>query len=210
MHRDYFKSFSIDTVDDLLQRAELLFKECLNAIRFVDLSSITDTTKNSKNKNRATTHPLWEHFAESYKLKDFLALQAPLERVKRKSYAYTIEEAIKEQVTLARKAYIHNIEIDEEFYKEVLEKFRNTKEYTYEDKKENVIKQQEYEIIYEDSNQTINPKELSILELEKYLKKLEVDMAFPDLDMHIIVKQYQMASVELQYRKKKSTTNSTF
>jgi len=91
-----------------------------------------------------------------------------------------------------------------------LEKFRNTKEYTYEDKKENVIKQQECEIIYEDSNQTINPKELTTLELEKYLKKLEVDMAFPDLDIHIIIKQYQSASVELRYRKKKSTSNSTF
>ena len=62
MHRDYFKTFKIDTVDDLLSSAELLFQDCLNAIRLVDPNSITDNTKDNKNKNRVqkteqTGHP---------------------------------------------------------------------------------------------------------------------------------------------------------
>lgn len=121
MHRDYFKTFKIDTVDDLLLRAEMLFKSCLDSIRLVDLSILTDNTIGSKNKNRALTHQLWEHINASYKLHDFLALEAPLERIKRKSYVYTIKDAIKEQFSLAKKAYIHNIVVDKQFYDEVLE-----------------------------------------------------------------------------------------
>jgi len=129
MHRDYFKTFKIDTVDDLLQRAELLFSDCLQAIRLVDLSSFTDNTKDSKNKNRALTHPLWEHLNSSYKLNDFLAIEAPLERVKRKSYSYTVQEALEEIVQTLRKFYIHNGVVDEQLMDEALQKFRNSKEY---------------------------------------------------------------------------------
>ena len=157
LHRDYFKTFKIDTVEDLLFRAELLFKNCLNSIRLVDLSSITDNTINSKNKNRAKTNPLWEYLASSYQLKDFLALQAPLERLKRKSYIYTEEEAIKEHLEVARKAYIHNIVIDEMFYQELLYKFRESiKQYDYtvkaptKDIQETlVLDSQGYEIVFE-------------------------------------------------------------
>ena len=207
MHRDYFKTFKIDTVDDLLQRAELLFKDCLNAIRLINLSSITDNTKDSKNKNRAETHLLWEHLANSYKLKDFLSIEVPLERVKRKSYSYTIEEALKELVATLRKFYIHNGIVDEQLMDEALQMFKTTKEYNFSnDKNANIIDIHGYEIIYEDINQTVNPKQLSTLELEKYVHKLEADMSFPDLDIHLLIKQYKIASVELTHRKKMDAT----
>ncbi|MDO8609395.1 MAG: hypothetical protein Q7R95_02520, partial [bacterium] len=131
LHGGYFRSFQIDTVDDLLSRAELLFQDCLNAIRLVDLSSITDNTVDEKNKHRASTHPLWEHLHSSYKLKDFLALDAPLERIKRKSYSYTIEEAIKEHVAIARKFYVHGGIVDKQHFDEVLEAFIKSKEAKY-------------------------------------------------------------------------------
>ncbi len=201
LHRGYFRSFQIDTVDDLLSRAELLFQDCLNAIRLVDLSSITDNTVDEKNKHRASTHPLWEHLHSSYKLKDFLALDAPLERIKRKSYTYTIEEALKEHQLLARKAYIHNITVDEQFYSEVLENFYESKKSKYEDIAEKTTKNEDVlEFIYEDVNHNINPRELEDLELQKYLLKLDKEMNNPDLDEHILLTKYQTAFVELKSR----------
>jgi len=124
LHRDYFKSFEIDTIEELLVRAELLFQDCLNAIRLVDLSSITDNTADAKNKNRARMHPLWKHLFMQYRLNDFLSMETPLQRIKRKNYAYTIEKAIEEHLTVAKKAYVHDIVIDEQFYQEVLRNFR--------------------------------------------------------------------------------------
>ena len=156
LHRDYFKAFQIYTVDDLLLRAELLFQNCLGAIRLVNLSTITDNTLNAKNKNRAQTHPLWQHLNDSYKLQGFLSQEAPLQRIKRKNYAYTIEKALEEHITLARKFYIHGGVIDEAFYKEVLHKFKTTKEFDYsvtppsEHQKDSIIlDSQGYELIYE-------------------------------------------------------------
>ena len=61
-----------------------------------------------------------EVYSDSYKLKEFLAVDMPLTRLKRKKYLYTIEEAIKEHVDLAKRAYMNDIVIDEQFYCEVL------------------------------------------------------------------------------------------
>jgi len=197
MHRDYFKSFKIDTVDDLLQSGELLFQDCLNAIRLVDLSTITDNTIDSKNKNRALTHLLWEHLSTSYKLKDFLALEAPLERIKRKSYRYTIEEAMEEQYALARKAYIHNIVVDEQFYSEVLDKFNKIKESAYSDM---VPAIGNGGIDFNNPSVEININSLGNLDLEKYLFVLEKDMNNPDLDLNILIRRHQLVHFELKSR----------
>ncbi|MBS4067238.1 MAG: hypothetical protein KGZ62_01395 [Sulfurimonas sp.] len=197
MHRNYFKSFKIDTVDDLLQRAELLFQDCLNAIRLVDLSTITDNTVDSKNKNRALTHPLWEHLSTSYKLNDFLALEAPLERIKRKSYRYTIQEAIEEQCALAKKAYIHNIVVDEQFYNEVLETFSKRKNSAYSD----MLPLKNESIDFNNPSIEINIKTLGNLDLEKYLYILEQDMNnYSDLDLGILIKRHQLVHIELKSR----------
>ncbi|OHE16018.1 MAG: hypothetical protein A2525_06145 [Sulfurimonas sp. RIFOXYD12_FULL_36_11] len=197
MHRNYFKSFKIDTVDDLLQRAELLFQDCLNAIRLVDLSTITDNTVDSKNKNRALTHPLWEHLSTSYKLNDFLALEAPLERIKRKSYRYTIQEAIEEQCALAKKAYIHNIVVDEQFYNEVLETFCKRKNSAYSD----MLPLKNDSIDFNNPSIEINIQTLSNLDLERYLYTLEQDMNnYSDLDLGILIKRHQLVHIELKSR----------
>ena len=197
MHRNYFKSFKIDTVDDLLQRAELLFQDCLNAIRLVDLSTITDNTIDSKNKNRALTHPLWEHLSTSYKLNDFLALEAPLERIKRKSYRYTIQEAIEEQCALAKKAYIHNIVVDEQFYNEVLETFCKRKNSAYSD----MLPLKNDSIDFNNPSIEINIQTLSNLDLERYLYTLEQDMNnYSDLDLGILIKRHQLVHIELKSR----------
>jgi len=207
MHRKYLKSFFIHTVDDLLGHAERLFRESMSAIRLVDLSTITETSKNSANRYKADTHPLWKYISDSYKLKEFLAHDMPLERLKRKSYAYTITEAIQEHLSLAKKHYIHGGIIDEQFYDEVLEAFNKSREPVYistqvlhtnkEDKKELIIN-------HENILDSVNIKELNDLELEKYIKTLESNMSKPDLDFHLIIKRHQTALIELKFRGKSS------
>jgi len=120
MHRKHLKSFSIDSVEDLLSHAEKLFKESMDAIRLVDLSTISKNSINSMNRYKAGTHPLWKYISDSYKLKDFLAVDIPLTKLKRKKYLYTVEEAIKEHVDLAKRTSMNEVIIDEQFYCEVL------------------------------------------------------------------------------------------
>jgi len=120
LHRKYLKSFNIDTVDDLLVVGEKLFKECMSAIRLVDLSSISKNSINSQNRYKADTHLLWKYISDSYKLKEFLANDKPLLKVMRPKYFYTVEQAIKEHVELAKRADLNNVIVDEQFYCEVL------------------------------------------------------------------------------------------
>lgn len=120
LHRTQLKKFSIDSVDDLLRSAEKLFKECMSAIRLVDLSSISKNSVNSMNRYKADTHPLWQHISDSYELKDFLAYDTPLLKITRPKYLYTVEQAIKEHVDLANRAYFNDVIVDEQFYCEVL------------------------------------------------------------------------------------------
>jgi len=120
LHRTYLKSFKIDSVDDLLSSAQKLFKECMNAIRLVDLSSISKGSINSTNRYKADTHILWQHISDSYKLKEFLADDKPLLKITRPKYFYTLEQAITEHVELAKRADLNNIVVDEQFYCEVL------------------------------------------------------------------------------------------
>ena len=198
LHRKYLKTYSIDTVDDLLGHAEKLFKESMNAIRLVDLSTISQNSINTMNRYKAETHPLWQHISDSYKLKEFLALDMPLERIKRKNYSYTIEDSMKEQVSLARKAYVHNIVVDEQFYEEVLEAFYKSKE-SKDNTSQTPLKLQ---IEYEDINDSISLNELSDLDIERYVKNLEFKMSNPDLDLQLLIKKHQLAFIELEHRGK--------
>lgn len=198
MHRKYLKTYNIDTVEDLLGHAEKLFKESMNAIRLVDLSTISENAINTMNRYKAETHPLWKHISDSYKLKDFLAVDMPLERLKRKNYSYTIEEAMKEHVTLARKYYIHGGIIDEQFYDEIQEAFEKSIEPKYDDYQKSV----KLQTVYEDIDEPVDLKELNDLELEKYIKTLELKMTSPDLDLQLLIKKHQLAFIELEHRGK--------
>ncbi len=124
LHRKFLKTYSIDTIDELLSTAEKLFSECMHSIRLVDLSTISKKSIKSYNRYKAKTHLLWEYICKSYELKDFLQDNKKLLKIKRKEYFYTEQQAINEHIDLAKRAYMYNIVIDEHFYKEVLIGFR--------------------------------------------------------------------------------------
>ena len=131
----------------------------------------------------------------------FLALDFPLERMKRKTYSYTVEDASKEHFAFLRKAYIHNVIIDEQFYDEVKEKFDKSKEskYTY----DAPIKK-ELEVVFETVSEEVNIKELDDLELSRYLIMLEKKMNVPEndneVDTHFLIKRYHNTLLEQKSR----------
>ncbi|MDT8339154.1 MAG: hypothetical protein RQ763_08135 [Sulfurimonas sp.] len=209
MHRKHLKMYNIDTVDDLLGYAEKLFRESMDAIRLVDLSTISENSINSQNRYKAEVHPLWKHFSDSYELKEFLALDMPLERLKRKNYFYTIEDAMKEQVSLARKAYVHNIIVDERFYEEVLEAYHRSREPKYLITQSANI-EKELDVVYEIISESINLKELDDLELEKHIKMIENLMTDPNSDLKALMKKHETAFIELKYRGKSLYQESLF
>jgi hypothetical protein len=202
MHRKYLKTYNIDTVDDLLGHAEKLFRESMDAIRLVDLSTISQNSINTMNRYKAQTHTLWQHISDSYQLKEFLALDMPLERLKRKNYSYTVTDAIKDHLVIARKFYVHGGVVDEQHFEEVLEAFQSS-----ETPKDNTTQSLHDEnnskdvlITYETISEQVNIQELSDLELEKYIKFLESHMTEPDLDLHILIKKHQLAFMEQKAR----------
>lgn len=201
MHRKHLKMYNIDTVDDLLGYAQKLFRESMDAIRLVDLSTISENSVNSQNRYKAEVHPLWKYFSDSYELKEFLALDMPLERLKRKNYFYTIEDAMQEQVSLARKAYVHNIVVDERFYEEVLEAYHRSREPKYLITQSANI-EKELDVVYETISEPINLKELDDLELEKYAKMIENLMTNPNSDLKALMKKHELAFIELKCRGK--------
>lgn len=211
MHRKHLKAYNIDTVDDLLGHAQKLFHDSMDAIRLVDLSTISENSINSMNRYKAKTHPLWIYLSDSYELKEFLSLDMPLERLKRKNYSYTIEDSIKEQIQLAKKAYIHSISVDEQFYDEVLEAFRKSKEpkYLITKPQETEVKK-EIEIIQETISEPINLKELNDMELEKYIKTIENLMTNPNSDLKALMKKHETAFIELKCRGKSLHQESLF
>lgn len=119
MHRAYLKRYNIKTVDDALSNAETLFKKGMDAIRLVNVTTVTENELSSDNRYRAKTLPIWEHIKENYTVKDFLQLSLPLERVKRKLYTYTGDDAIKEFMALEHKCHLNGIRLDYWFFEEV-------------------------------------------------------------------------------------------
>ena len=122
MHRQYLKYLSINTIEDALVNAENLFKEAMENIRYIELSSISEGDLNNKNKYKADTHPLWRTIQEQYNLTEFYQTTTALERIKKPQYTYTYEKAIDEHFILGRKAKLHGLPYDAQFLEEVHEK----------------------------------------------------------------------------------------
>lgn len=95
LHREFLKQYGIDTVEDALSRAELLFRMSCNQIRLIDVNSISKKELNSTNRNRAETLPIWEHVRDSYCITEFLQLDTPLEKIEKITSRYSMEDASK-------------------------------------------------------------------------------------------------------------------
>lgn len=123
LHRQFLRTYQIDTVDDLLENAVKLFGECIDAIRLIDHSTVTKT-----NRYRASTHPIWAKIKECYTLDKFMQSGTLIEKLKRKQYAYEIEDFKKEFKSLAKRAIMYSLPVNtdlmEAYYDEVKREIR--------------------------------------------------------------------------------------
>ena len=198
IHRRHFKAYNIDTVDSLLKYAKQLFNDSMEAIRLIDPNTITKSMLQSANRYKAATHPLWEYLKQSYKLDEFLSIDMPLERIKRKNRIYTIENAIKEHIALARKFYIHGGVIDEMFYQEVLEAYQKSIR-----QKDTVVSKPTKPIITHETIYTdLDLSTLSGVELQKYLHLVDEEMTKENTDLNYLIKKHQEAYLLLSQKEK--------
>ncbi|WP_108062611.1 hypothetical protein [Poseidonibacter lekithochrous] len=84
-------------------------------IRLIDINSISENAVKHNNKHRGNTHPIWEKIKSEYLLEDFLQIQLPLQRVKRAASIYDDYKFKLEYISLIRRAFINNLNIDTEY-----------------------------------------------------------------------------------------------
>lgn len=174
IHRTYLKSFNISTIEELLGNAVNLFKDSMNQIRLVDISNITDNDIKNNSKSRANTLPIWEHIQESYKLDDFLQIQLPLIKVKRAVSIYDDYKFKTEYISLIRRAFINNLNIDTDYLELLFYKAKESLKRTTTNKE---IKKRyiDVEVIEENSKTNSSTKEnLRLLEDSSLIKPVEV------------------------------------
>lgn len=114
MHRTYLREFKIQTIENLFEHAEQLFKISMQSIRLLDMDSVS-TERLKNNKYQAKTHPLWDEVMRGYSLDGFLQSSLPLERLKRKVSQYNDTKFEYEFIVLLRKAFINNLNLDKDY-----------------------------------------------------------------------------------------------
>ena len=154
MNRGHLKQYNINTIDDLFANAKNLFQIAMDDIRLLDIDSVS-SERLINNKYQADTHPLWEEIKSEYDLKDFLQIDFPLERLKRKISVYDENKFEYEYISLIRKAYINNLTLDIDFLNELYFKAKESlkKTTTQKELKKDYI---EVDVIHEDSNEKEN------------------------------------------------------
>ncbi|RXJ85976.1 hypothetical protein CRU90_01585, partial [Arcobacter cloacae] len=211
MNRGHLKQYNINTIDDLLCNAKNLFQSAMDDIRLLDIDSVSNE-RLINNKYQAATHKLWEEIKSEYDLKDFLQIDFPLERLKRKISVYDENKFEYEYIALIRKAYINNLTLDSENLKELYFKAKESlkKTTTQKELKKDYI---EVDIIDETTNKKENFRlfpdgslikplrtetvaNLSDYELLVYLDKTSEKQYLTTRDNHI----YQVAYKEAQKR----------
>ena len=211
MNRGHLKQYNINTIDDLFANAKNLFQIAMDDIRLIDIDSVSNE-RLINNKYQASTHKLWEEIKSEYDLKDFLQIDFPLERLKRKISIYDENKFEYEYISLIRKAYINNLTLDIDFLNELYFKAKESlkKTTTTKELKKDYI---EVDVIHESTNEKENFRlfpdgslikplrtetvaNLSDYELLVYLDKTSEKQHLSQRDNHI----YQVAYKEAQKR----------
>lgn len=119
LHRQFLRTFHIDTVEDLLENAVQLFHNCIEAIRLIDNSTLTDT-----NRYRASTHPIWIKIGNDYSIDQFIQSESILEKIKRKQFVYELEDFKSEFKALSKRAIMYSLPITPDLMKSYYDETR--------------------------------------------------------------------------------------
>ncbi len=121
MHREFLKQYGIDTIEDVLERAEVLFKQGCDLIRLIDIDSISEKELNSPNRRRADTLPVWKHIQDSYAIKEFLQIDTPLDKIEKITQRYSMEDARSSIKRIITRLLIHGNNPTSLYFMEILQ-----------------------------------------------------------------------------------------
>ena len=121
LHREYLKTFGIDTIGDALERSETLFKEGCKLIRLIDVDSISEKQLLTSNRKRADTLPIWEHIKNSYKITEFLQLDTPMDKVEKIGMHYSLDDARASIKRIVTRLLIHGNSPTSLYFMEILQ-----------------------------------------------------------------------------------------
>lgn len=188
IHRTHLKEFSISTLDDLFANAVHLFKHCMDDIRLIDISNITQNDIKNNSKSRANTLAIWEHIKNNYALDDFLQMSLPPKRVKRKINIYDDNKFKLECISLLRKAYMNNLNLDSTILSDYLYQAKEslTKAPTQKELKKRYI---EVEITHSNGQK----ESLRLLEDGSLIKPLDTQTValLQDYDLYVYLEKTQ-------------------
>jgi len=122
MHREYLKQYGIDTIDDALKRARVLFKNACDQIRLIDPNSVSEKTLQSSNRKRANTLPVWDHIKYHYDITEFMQIDTPLEKIEKISFRYSLQDAEKSIKKVITRLLVHKNDPTLLFFLDVLQK----------------------------------------------------------------------------------------
>lgn len=122
MHREYLKQYGIDTIEDALKRARVLFKNACDQIRLIDPNSVSEKTLQSSNRKRANTLPIWDHIKYHYDITEFMQIDTPLEKIEKISFRYSLQDAEKSIKKVITRLLVHKNDPTLLFFLDVLQK----------------------------------------------------------------------------------------
>ncbi|MDO9206873.1 MAG: hypothetical protein Q7T91_01345 [Sulfuricurvum sp.] len=123
-HRDFLKQYQISTLDDLFPNVEMLFSKCMKQVRLVDISTISEKDFEANRLSKASTHPLWEYLASSYKFNALQQNKSHLERIVYAPKELTSNDFIEDFRALVHKYTEHAVTVNQDDIRAVLHESR--------------------------------------------------------------------------------------
>lgn len=213
-HRDFLKGFKIESVEDALSNAEMLFHRFMKMIRLIDISTLSQKDYEGQRLHRGKTHALWEYIDKSYTFNAIPQSYEMLERVLPPKKIYDSRAFMKEFTALVEKGAENQVIISHDEFKDVLQTSRLWLSY----KSEKLLKPfAPISLIVNDTNYVLSknntpirtlPSNLTLLtdkqlvECESSLQiALHREMPMREFDISLIIKNLKAIEAEREYRK---------
>jgi len=197
MHREYLKQYGIDTIEDALKRARVLFKNACDQIRLIDPESISEKALNSSNRKRADTLPVWNHIKYHYDITEFMQIDTPLEKIEKISFRYSLQDAEKSIKKVITRLLVHKNDPTLLFFLDVLQKAKA--EFDLRQNIKNLHEDHTVEPTFEDELRQYSDEGLWNLD-----NRLSIEMDGLDMDSHLyddLSYRYIALTNEMQRRK---------
>lgn len=121
-HRDFLKQYKISTLEDLFSNAEMLFHRCMQTVRLIDISTVSQKDIDGNRLHKATTHPLWEYIDQSYTFNAYEQKCIPLERLSYTPKEYKTSDFMEELDVLITKGEKHCIMLNHDDIRDTFHK----------------------------------------------------------------------------------------